>query len=210
MKQKFKRIPREKKKRIKGRRKRKKMEPIWEWYWNPWIGWIRASWRWQRYSSGDWKGCAGGQVCPIEIIRWVELARVVLKCYKNFKNPSPIQAHVWPFLLNGRDVIGIAKTGLGRFFNCRESKIKLNKIFGLWLFFPFRQDIGVWDICNYACLNKTIVWLHVEKLMNFWMPIVNAVNSYWIGFWVREQTQLHINLKLRKKNYFLVLKVWHN
>ena len=39
----------------------------------------------------------------------------VLECCKNFKNPSPIQAHAWPFLLDGRDFIGIAKTGSGRF-----------------------------------------------------------------------------------------------
>jgi len=39
----------------------------------------------------------------------------VLECCKNFKNPSPIQAHAWPFLFDGRDFIGIAKTGSGRF-----------------------------------------------------------------------------------------------
>ncbi|KAH9687220.1 DEAD-box ATP-dependent RNA helicase 5 [Citrus sinensis] len=38
----------------------------------------------------------------------------VLGCCKNFKNPSPIQSHAWPFLLNGRDFIGIAKTGSGK------------------------------------------------------------------------------------------------
>ncbi|XP_015574503.1 DEAD-box ATP-dependent RNA helicase 5 isoform X2 [Ricinus communis] len=38
----------------------------------------------------------------------------VLKCCQSFKNPSPIQAHAWPFLLDGRDFIGIAKTGSGK------------------------------------------------------------------------------------------------
>lgn len=38
----------------------------------------------------------------------------VLECCKNFKNPSPIQAHAWPFLFDGRDFIGIAKTGSGK------------------------------------------------------------------------------------------------
>lgn len=38
----------------------------------------------------------------------------VLGCCKSFKNPSPIQSHAWPFLLDGRDFIGIAKTGSGK------------------------------------------------------------------------------------------------
>nr|CAD1845081.1 unnamed protein product [Ananas comosus var. bracteatus] len=38
----------------------------------------------------------------------------VLDCCKNFTKPSPIQAHSWPFLLDGRDFIGIAATGSGK------------------------------------------------------------------------------------------------
>ncbi|XP_075108468.1 DEAD-box ATP-dependent RNA helicase 5 isoform X2 [Nicotiana tabacum] len=38
----------------------------------------------------------------------------VLDCCKNFEKPSPIQSHSWPFLLDGRDFIGIAKTGSGK------------------------------------------------------------------------------------------------
>nr|GMC53045.1 DEAD-box ATP-dependent RNA helicase 5 [Ipomoea batatas] len=38
----------------------------------------------------------------------------VLECCKNFEKPSPIQSHSWPFLLNGRDFIGIAATGSGK------------------------------------------------------------------------------------------------
>lgn len=37
----------------------------------------------------------------------------VMECCKNFDKPSPIQSHSWPFLLAGRDFIGIAKTGSG-------------------------------------------------------------------------------------------------
>ncbi|VFQ70573.1 unnamed protein product [Cuscuta campestris] len=38
----------------------------------------------------------------------------VLECCKSFAKPSPIQSHSWPFLLNGRDFIGIAATGSGK------------------------------------------------------------------------------------------------
>ncbi|MCJ1397916.1 RNA-dependent ATPase [Xylographa trunciseda] len=31
-----------------------------------------------------------------------------------FKNPTPIQSAAWPFLLSGRDVIGVAETGSGK------------------------------------------------------------------------------------------------
>lgn len=37
----------------------------------------------------------------------------VMECCKNFDKPSLIQSHSWPFLLAGRDFIGIAKTGSG-------------------------------------------------------------------------------------------------
>ncbi|KAG0559585.1 hypothetical protein KC19_10G116000 [Ceratodon purpureus] len=38
----------------------------------------------------------------------------VLQCCQGFERPSPIQAHAWPFLLAGRDLIGIAATGSGK------------------------------------------------------------------------------------------------
>lgn len=41
------------------------------------------------------------------------LTSEVLECCKNFEKPSPIQSHSWPFLLDGRDFIGIARTGSG-------------------------------------------------------------------------------------------------
>ena len=51
---------------------------------------------------------------PLKSFADSKLPENVLQCCKNFKNPSPIQAHSWPFLLDGRDVIGIAKTGSGK------------------------------------------------------------------------------------------------
>lgn len=34
--------------------------------------------------------------------------------FTNFKSPTPIQAAAWPFLLSGRDVVGVAETGSGK------------------------------------------------------------------------------------------------
>lgn len=34
--------------------------------------------------------------------------------FTNFKAPTPIQAAAWPFLLSGRDVVGVAETGSGK------------------------------------------------------------------------------------------------
>lgn len=34
--------------------------------------------------------------------------------FREFKSPTPIQAAAWPFLLDGRDVIGVAETGSGK------------------------------------------------------------------------------------------------
>ncbi|GAB4834797.1 hypothetical protein Ancab_033065 [Ancistrocladus abbreviatus] len=42
------------------------------------------------------------------------LPKEVLECCKDFTKPSPIQSHAWPFLLDGRDFIGIAATGSGK------------------------------------------------------------------------------------------------
>lgn len=36
------------------------------------------------------------------------------KPFETFKSPTPIQAAAWPFLLDGRDVIGVAETGSGK------------------------------------------------------------------------------------------------
>lgn len=42
------------------------------------------------------------------------LPKDVLECCKDFAKPSPIQSHAWPYLLDGRDFIGIAQTGSGK------------------------------------------------------------------------------------------------
>ncbi|XP_054810410.1 DEAD-box ATP-dependent RNA helicase 5 [Prosopis cineraria] len=42
------------------------------------------------------------------------LPKEVLECCKSFERPSPIQSRAWPFLLDGRDLIGIAATGSGK------------------------------------------------------------------------------------------------
>lgn len=34
--------------------------------------------------------------------------------FRSFSSPTPIQAAAWPFLLSGRDVIGVAETGSGK------------------------------------------------------------------------------------------------
>ncbi|KAJ7557900.1 hypothetical protein O6H91_04G014600 [Diphasiastrum complanatum] len=51
---------------------------------------------------------------PLESFAEAEIPENVLNCCRNFAKPSPIQAHAWPFLLKGRDFIGIAATGSGK------------------------------------------------------------------------------------------------
>jgi hypothetical protein len=34
---------------------------------------------------------------------------------KGFEKPTPIQCQAWPILLSGKDMIGIAQTGTGKF-----------------------------------------------------------------------------------------------
>ncbi|ANB11056.1 RNA-dependent ATPase DBP3 [Sugiyamaella lignohabitans] len=40
----------------------------------------------------------------------------IISILKKFPKPSPIQAASWPFLLAGRDVVGVAETGSGKTF----------------------------------------------------------------------------------------------
>ncbi|TPX33223.1 hypothetical protein SmJEL517_g03823 [Synchytrium microbalum] len=40
----------------------------------------------------------------------------LLKPFKSFDAPTPIQSAVWPYLFNGDDVVGVAKTGSGKTF----------------------------------------------------------------------------------------------
>ncbi|XP_078182488.1 DEA(D/H)-box RNA helicase family protein [Carex rostrata] len=51
---------------------------------------------------------------PLTSFSQANLPEKVLQCCQNFTKPSPIQSHAWPFLLNGRDFIGIAATGSGK------------------------------------------------------------------------------------------------
>lgn len=59
------------------------------------------------------KGFADAKYAPLKSFAAAALPPQVLDCCKGFARPSPIQAHAWPFLLDGRDFIGIAATGSG-------------------------------------------------------------------------------------------------
>ena len=50
---------------------------------------------------------------PIQLFSELHVSKEVLECCKGFKKPSPIQSHAWPFLLDDRNLIGIAATGSG-------------------------------------------------------------------------------------------------
>ncbi|KAJ6837929.1 putative DEAD-box ATP-dependent RNA helicase family protein [Iris pallida] len=51
---------------------------------------------------------------PLDSFAESGLPAEVLDCCKGFRKPSPIQSSTWPFLLDGRDLIGIAATGSGK------------------------------------------------------------------------------------------------
>ncbi|KAM1102536.1 hypothetical protein ACFX14_011398 [Malus domestica] len=51
---------------------------------------------------------------PLTSFAKSKLPSDVLQCCQNFRSPSPIQSQAWPFLLDSRDFIGIAKTGSGK------------------------------------------------------------------------------------------------
>ena len=59
------------------------------------------------------KGSEDPKYAPLRSFSAAELPSQVLECCSAFARPSPIQAHAWPFLLDGRDFIGIAATGSG-------------------------------------------------------------------------------------------------
>ncbi|XVF13717.1 hypothetical protein REPUB_Repub08aG0231600 [Reevesia pubescens] len=60
------------------------------------------------------KNAEEAKYAPLKSFAESKLPENVLDCCKDFSSPSPIQAHAWPFLLDGRDFIGIAKTGSGK------------------------------------------------------------------------------------------------
>ncbi|KAI5082198.1 hypothetical protein GOP47_0002365 [Adiantum capillus-veneris] len=51
---------------------------------------------------------------PLESFVEVQAPKVVMECCSSFNKPSPIQAYAWPFVLDGRDLVGIAATGSGK------------------------------------------------------------------------------------------------
>ncbi|XP_022717040.1 DEAD-box ATP-dependent RNA helicase 5 [Durio zibethinus] len=60
------------------------------------------------------KNAEEAKYAPLKSFADSKLPESVLDCCKDFSSPSPIQANAWPFLLDGRDFIGIAKTGSGK------------------------------------------------------------------------------------------------
>ncbi|WVZ62798.1 hypothetical protein U9M48_012500 [Paspalum notatum var. saurae] len=60
------------------------------------------------------KGSEDPKYAPLRTFSAAELPSEVLDCCSGFARPSPIQAHAWPFLFDGRDFIGIAATGSGK------------------------------------------------------------------------------------------------
>lgn len=60
------------------------------------------------------KNFGDSKYSPLNSFSDSKLPENVLECCKTFDKPSPIQSHAWPFLLDGRDFIGIAQTGSGK------------------------------------------------------------------------------------------------
>jgi len=52
---------------------------------------------------------------PITLFKYLNLGRKELETVlSDYKSPTPIQAAAWPYLLSGRDTIGVAETGSGK------------------------------------------------------------------------------------------------
>lgn len=60
------------------------------------------------------KNAGDEKYTPVKRFEDSGLPENVLECCKGFEKPSPIQSRAWPFLLDGRDLIGIAATGSGK------------------------------------------------------------------------------------------------
>ncbi|KAL9242658.1 hypothetical protein vseg_016640 [Gypsophila vaccaria] len=60
------------------------------------------------------KGCESAKYAALSSFKEAKVPDDVMSCCQGFEKPSPIQAHAWPFLLDGRDFIGIAQTGSGK------------------------------------------------------------------------------------------------
>lgn len=51
---------------------------------------------------------------PITSFKYLPITEEQRAPFKGFSAPTPIQAAAWPYLLDGRDVIGVAETGSGK------------------------------------------------------------------------------------------------
>lgn len=51
---------------------------------------------------------------PITLFKYLPVDESQRAPFKTFSSPTPIQSAVWPYLLAGRDVVGVAETGSGK------------------------------------------------------------------------------------------------
>ncbi|ODV90597.1 hypothetical protein CANCADRAFT_44241 [Tortispora caseinolytica NRRL Y-17796] len=57
-----------------------------------------------------------GQDAPLVITKFsqINVDSRIMKSFAKFSEPTPIQAVSWPYLLSGKDVVGVAETGSGK------------------------------------------------------------------------------------------------
>jgi ATP-dependent RNA helicase DBP3 len=81
----------------------------------------------------------------------------LLQITSGFKNPTAIQSQCWPFLLSGKDVIGIAETGSGKtlafaipaFVHLRNIEVKKNEGPYVLIVAPTRElAIQIFEVCD--------------------------------------------------------------
>lgn len=53
---------------------------------------------------------------PILSFDQMNIDKRILKVLSQFPTPTPIQSASWPYLVNGRDIVGVAETGSGKTF----------------------------------------------------------------------------------------------
>lgn len=74
------------------------------------------------------KDVKDAKYAPLKSFAESKLPSDVLQCCGNFESPSPIQSRAWPFLLDGRDFIGIAATGSGEFSRLGVAVVKFARL----------------------------------------------------------------------------------
>lgn len=82
------------------------------------------------------KDAADAKYAAVKTFKDSGLPENVMECCKGFEKPSPIQSRAWPFLLDGRDLIGIAATGSGVWSLCCCCFVAV----GVWI--EFDTDFG--------------------------------------------------------------------